>query len=39
MKMYRKPVNKARSARKFRGDVRRTKAPNVMGTARGGFRL
>jgi len=39
MKMYRKPVNKGRSARKFRRDVGRTKAPNVAAAARGGIRL
>lgn len=32
-------VHKGRSARKFRGQVRRTKAPNVSGPMRGGWRL
>lgn len=37
--MYRKPVNKQRSARRFRRDLQRTKAPNIRASARGGFRL
>lgn len=32
-------VNKARSARKFRSQVRRTKVPNVTMVQRGGWRL
>lgn len=39
MGMYRKPVNKQRSAKKFRRDLRTTKAPNIRAVARGGFRL
>ena len=37
--LNRKPVNKFRSARKFRGQQRRTKAPNMSGPNRGGWRL
>lgn len=37
--MYRKSVNKSRSARRFRGQVSHTKALNMKGLARGGFRL
>jgi len=38
--MYRKPVNKFKSAKKFRGQVGRTKAANVRGNPmRGGIRL
>lgn len=37
---FRRPVNKGRSARKFRSQAGRTKAPNVAPPpARGGFRL
>ena len=37
---YRRPVNKARSARQFRRNVGRTKAVNVKaGPMRGGIRL
>ena len=37
---YRKPVNKARSAQKFRRHVAQTKAPNVSkAPMRGGWRL
>lgn len=32
-------VSKRRSARKFRGQISRTKAPNVLGPMRGGWRL
>lgn len=37
--MRRRRVNKARSARKFRKQVARTKAANMGGLARGGWRL
>ncbi|WNK13887.1 MAG: hypothetical protein [Microvirus sp.] len=38
--MYRHPVNKAKSAAKFRGQSRRTKRPNVAGPVmRGGIRF
>lgn len=37
--MRRSPVNKSRSARKFRGQVGRTKAANMRGPMRGGFRF
>lgn len=37
--LKRKGVNKRRSARKFRGHMKRTKVPNVGGLARGGWRL
>lgn len=38
--LARKPVNKARSASKFRAHARRTKAPNMAGAPmRGGWRL
>ena len=33
------PVNKARSARKFRANTTRTKAANMAGPMRGGIRL
>jgi len=37
---HRNPVNKAKSARSFRKDGQRTKAPNMAGPPmRGGFRL
>lgn len=41
MKGYvkRKPVNKARSAKQFRKQSRRTKARNMSGPMRGGIRL
>lgn len=32
-------VNKRRSARKFRSHIGRTKAPNMKGPMRGGWRL
>ena len=32
-------VNKSRSARKFRGHTRKTKAANMKGPMRGGWRL
>lgn len=35
----RRPVNKRRSARKFRKQVGKTKALNVAKPGRGGFRL
>lgn len=36
----RRPVNKRRSARQFRGNVQRTKGANLQrGLARGGWRL
>lgn len=35
----RSPVNKGRSARKFRGQASRTKAINVASPMRGGIRL
>lgn len=37
--MRRHPVNKSRSARKFRNQVGRTKAANMRGPMRGGFRF
>ncbi len=38
--MYRKPVNKRRSARSFRKNTRRTKAANMQkAPQRGGWRL
>ncbi|WNK13384.1 MAG: hypothetical protein [Microvirus sp.] len=37
--MRRHSVNKGRSARKFRGQVGRTKAANMRGPMRGGFRF
>lgn len=37
--LKRKPVNKRASARKFRGQMRRTKAPNMVMPMRGGWRL
>lgn len=37
--MRRSPVNKSRSASKFRGQSRRTKARNMSGPMRGGIRL
>lgn len=37
--LKRKPLNKARSAQKFRKQVGRTKAANMRGPMRGGFRL
>lgn len=37
MKRFR--VNKGRSARKFRNMTRRSKAPNVTGPMRGGWRI
>lgn len=37
---YRKSVNKGASARKFRGNMKRTKAANIAPPpARGGYRL
>lgn len=33
------PVNKGRSARQFRSNTRRTKAPNLQSPMRGGWRL
>lgn len=37
---YRKPVNKKRSARQFRNNVKHTKAANMRGNPmRGGIRL
>lgn len=35
----RRGVNKGRSARRFRKQVRKTKAANMGGLARGGWRL
>lgn len=35
----RKPVNKFKSAKKFRKDVRKTHPKNVARVSRGGFRL
>jgi len=35
----RRPVNKRRSARQFRGHSRRTKSANMLGPQRGGWRL
>lgn len=38
--MHRRPVNKYKSAAKFRSQTRRTKAPNLKGAPmRGGIRL
>lgn len=38
--LKRQAVSKERSAAKFRSQVRRTKAPNIMlGSQRGGWRL
>lgn len=37
--MRRFAVNKHRSSRKFRGQVSRTKAANMRGPMRGGFRF
>lgn len=37
--MWRKPVNKRRSAAKFRRDINRTKVINVKSVQRGGIRL
>ncbi len=38
--MYRKPVNKRRSARSFRKNAKRTKAANIQkAPQRGGWRL
>lgn len=37
--LQRHPVNKARSAKRFRSQTRRTKAANLNGLARGGWRL
>lgn len=38
--LYRSGVNKGRSARKFRSQVKRTKGANIqMGPMRGGWRL
>ena len=37
--MRRIPVNKHRSSRKFRSQVGRTKAANMRGPMRGGFRF
>lgn len=37
--MARRPVNKARGARKFRKDVKRTRSVNLAKPGRGGFRL
>lgn len=37
--MKRKPVNKSRSARKFRGQTKRTQRRNLAGPMRGGIRL
>ena len=37
--MHRRPVNKFRSARKFKGQVRKTAAVNMRRPGRGGFRL
>lgn len=40
MPMYRKHVNKGRSARQFRSNTRRTKGANMRGAPmRGGIRL
>lgn len=35
----RRPVNKARSARQFRGQIKRTPGMNMRRPGRGGFRL
>ena len=37
--MRRHSVNKAKSARKFRGQAARTKSANLRGPMRGGFRF
>jgi len=37
--LRRKPVSKNRSARKFRAQTRKTKAANLNGPQRGGWRL
>lgn len=38
--MHRRPVSKSKSARRFRNNVKRTKAANVRpGPMRGGIRL
>lgn len=37
--MARRPVNKARSAGKFRKQVRKTNAKNLARPGRGGYRL
>lgn len=37
--MRRHSVNKSKSARKFRGQVGRTKSANLRGPMRGGFRF
>lgn len=39
MAMYRRPVNKSRSAASFRSKTKRTKAANMRGLARGGWAL
>lgn len=36
---FRRPVNKGRSAKQFRRNIKRTKAPNVKNPSRGGIRL
>lgn len=36
---YRRPVNKGKSARKFRGQVRKTHPANMAKPGRGGFRI
>jgi len=37
--MFRRHVNKIKSARSFKRNVRRTKAANMKGLSRGGWRL
>ncbi|WNK13750.1 MAG: hypothetical protein [Microvirus sp.] len=37
--LRRSGVNKSRSARQFRSQVSRTKAPNIRNVMRGGWRL
>lgn len=37
--MFRRHVNKTRSAAKFKSNVRRTKSINLKGPMRGGIRL
>jgi len=37
--MFRRPVNKKKSARQFRHNVKRTKGANMKGPMRGGFRF
>lgn len=37
--MRRRPVSKGRSARKFRGQVKRTSGVNLKRPGRGGYRL